>query len=78
MFLVWVNKINKNARSLNFQVDFSKETTREVIEKIGFLQRTLFGDLWDLKNDMNLSDTAYTNVELAPHTDGTYMQEAPG
>lgn len=44
----------------------------------------MFGDFWDFtvydKTNTSLShgDTAYTNVCLSPHTDGTYYREPPG
>lgn len=59
-------------------VKVTTEATIEVIERIGYLQKNPFGDLWEIKNEMTHSDTAYTNVELGPHTDCTYMQEANG
>ena len=39
---------------------------------------TIFGGFWDFQADLAKADTAYTNIELLPHTDGTYSHDAPG
>ena len=57
--------------------------TRRIIEKISYPQSSMFGDFWDFtvydKTDsLSHGDTAYTNVCLSPHTDGTYYREPPG
>lgn len=47
--------------------------------RIGYVKSTIFGSTWDLASDVDHhDDTAYTQSFLAPHTDGTYMHEAPG
>lgn len=51
---------------------------RRVAETIGYVRTTLFGDMWTFQADMAHADTAYTNLEIKPHTDGTYMHDAPG
>ena len=51
---------------------------RRVAEAIGYVRTTIFGDMWSFQADMSHADTAYTNLEIKPHTDGTYMHDAPG
>jgi trimethyllysine dioxygenase len=47
--------------------------------RIGYVKSTIFGTTWDLASDIDHhDDSAYTQSFLAPHTDGTYMHEAPG
>ena len=61
--------------------------SREVMEKLGTLKRTFFEPegVWDFTvkpkeqdKQMEHADTAYTNLTLPPHVDGTYFSEAPG
>ncbi|KAK3258576.1 hypothetical protein CYMTET_32384 [Cymbomonas tetramitiformis] len=55
--------------------------TQGVCERIGHLQRTFYADgMWDTapKAAEDINDTAYSNMELKPHTDCTYLSKAPG
>lgn len=61
------------------------EATRAVGEAIGVLRMTIFGgDSWDYvvesaaKDDLLHSDTAYTPMDIKPHTDGTYHLDPVG
>jgi trimethyllysine dioxygenase len=54
------------------------DDTRRLIERVGYVRETIFGGMWDFQADLAKADTAYTNVELLPHTDGTYSHDAPG
>ena len=54
------------------------EATRELVERIAYVRETIFGGFWDFQADLAKADTAYTNIELLPHTDGTYSHDAPG
>lgn len=54
------------------------ENTRRLAERIGYIRHTVFGDLWEFTADLSRGDTAYTNLELLPHTDGIYSHDAPG
>lgn len=53
-------------------------STREVLERFGYVRSTIFGDLWEFSSDGLLDDLASTPVEITPHTDGTYSHDAPG
>ena len=54
------------------------EATEALLRRIGYVRETIFGGMWDFTADLAKADTAYTNLELRPHTDGTYSHDAPG
>jgi trimethyllysine dioxygenase len=62
------------------------EASRKACERIGRCKSTMFGDFWDLTVESaapstvatEFSDTAYTPLTIAPHTDGTYLVDPPG
>jgi trimethyllysine dioxygenase len=54
------------------------EATAALARRIGYLRETIFGAFWDFTADLAKADTAYTNLELRPHTDSTYALDAPG
>lgn len=59
-------------------VPISKTATRSVLERFGYIRSTIFGDLWEFSSDGGYDDTASTPLEITPHTDGTYSNDAPG
>ncbi len=47
--------------------------------RLGYVRQTIFGGIWDLAANLTAhADTAYTQIYLGPHTDGTYSHDAPG
>ncbi|MFK8022452.1 MAG: TauD/TfdA family dioxygenase [Ilumatobacter sp.] len=52
--------------------------TRAVLERFGYVRRTIFGEMWEFSSDGGFDDTASTPREITPHTDGTYSHDAPG
>jgi trimethyllysine dioxygenase len=76
--------IYKYGFALVENVPATLEATREVAETIGHLRMTIFGgDSWDYvveshKEDLLHSDTAYTPMDIKPHTDGTYHHDPAG
>ena len=52
--------------------------TRSALERFGYIRSTIFGDLWTFSSDGGFDDTASTPLEITPHTDGTYSNDAPG
>lgn len=54
------------------------EATQQLVRRAGYVRETIFGGFWDFQADLSKADTAYTNIELLPHTDGTYSHDAPG
>lgn len=59
-------------------VPIDRAATRTVLERIGYVRSTIFGDLWEFSSDGGFDDTASTSLEITPHTDGTYSNDAPG
>lgn len=55
-----------------------RDATRQAFERIGFIRKTLFGELWNLRSDGEFDDTGSTPLDITPHTDGTYLNDAPG
>ena len=50
--------------------------TQAMAERLGgWVQNTLWGGMWsvDLRVGEDVTDTAYSGEELAPHNDGCYM-----
>lgn len=54
------------------------EATERLARRVGYVRETIFGGMWDFQADLARADTAYTDQELRPHTDGTYSNDAPG
>ncbi len=54
------------------------DATHELVARVSYVRETIFGGFWDFEADLSKADTAYTNLELRPHTDGTYSHDAPG
>jgi trimethyllysine dioxygenase len=54
------------------------EATKALIERISHIKHTHYGGFWEFTADLAKNDTAYTNLYLPPHTDGTYWSHAPG
>jgi trimethyllysine dioxygenase len=54
------------------------DATHELVERISYVRETIFGGFFDFEADLSKADTAYTNLELLGHTDGTYSHDAPG
>ncbi len=57
--------------------DIGSATT--LAERVGYVRRTIFGDVWVLSSDeVDHADSAYSTTYLEPHTDGTYSHDGPG
>lgn len=52
--------------------------TEALARRVGYVRETIFGGFWEFTDDLSKADTAYTNLELLSHTDGTYSHDAPG
>lgn len=59
-------------------VPLDRSATGKVFERIGYVRKTLFGELWNLRSDGEYDDTGSTSLDISPHTDGTYSNDAPG
>ena len=59
----------------------TEAATAELAGTLGRLQGTFYGDgVWDTapREEGDVIDTAYSNVELPLHTDGCYLKHQPG
>lgn len=54
------------------------DATRAVLERLGYLRNSIWGDLWTFENNEEFNDFAYMPVGLDCHTDGTYSIDPPG
>ena len=46
---------------------------KRVVERIGTLKRTWYGDLWDVRAKEDSENIAYTNLDLGLHMDLVYV-----
>lgn len=74
----WANKIYSNGFSMVEGVPVSPEATEKLIERLSYIKPTHYGGFWDFTADLSKNDTAYTNLTIASHTDGTYWSDTPG
>ncbi|KAL0276202.1 UNVERIFIED_CONTAM: hypothetical protein PYX00_003816 [Menopon gallinae] len=56
----------------------SLEGTETAIRRIGPVQTTFFGGMWEFSDELDHSDTAYTREGLEGHNDNTYFTESAG
>lgn len=75
----WLGHIQRVGFVLLKNSPVDAKATEEMMQKISYLRNSIFGDfsVWD-NQVSNPDDTAYTSLEIEPHTDGTYVHDAPG
>jgi len=60
-------------------VERGRTAMEELVGRIGYVRRTIFGDIWDLAPGLSKHlDSAYEATDLEVHTDCTYCHDAPG
>ncbi len=60
-------------------VTSGEQAVAELAGRIGYVRRTIFGDVWELAPGLcEHLDSAYEATELDVHTDCTYSNDAPG
>lgn len=74
----WCLKIWKYGFCLIDNVPVEPEATEALCEKITYIRPTHYGGFWDFTSDLSKNDTAYTNIDISSHTDGTYWSDTPG
>ncbi|MEO6122099.1 MAG: trimethyllysine dioxygenase [Ilumatobacteraceae bacterium] len=74
----WLAKVNEYGFCLAVDTPADAASTEALLRRIGYVRETIFGGMWEFTADLTKADTAYTNLELRPHTDGTYSHDAPG
>ncbi|GAA5893723.1 uncharacterized protein JCM6883_003618 [Sporobolomyces salmoneus] len=50
---------------------------KRLVERIGSLRKTWYGDLWDVKAEQGSKNIAYTNLDLGLHMDLTHFDHPP-
>ena len=70
--------IKRYGMAMVTEMPLRKEAVGDVMERIGYIRRTIFGTLWEFSSDGEIDDTAATPLDIKPHTDGTYSHDAPG
>ena len=75
----WLKHIQKNGFVLVNGAPATSDATREVMERMAYIRNSIFGgfSVWDNELE-NPDDTAFTSLAIEPHTDGTYVHDAPG
>lgn len=74
----WMRKVATYGFCVVTGTPATTEATEMLVRRAGYVRETIFGGFWDFQADLSKADTAYTNLELLPHTDGTYSHDAPG
>jgi trimethyllysine dioxygenase len=74
----YVTQVAKYGFALATGTPATAEATEELVRRIAYVRESIFGGFWEFTADLSKADTAYTNLELLAHTDGTYSHDAPG
>lgn len=74
----WALKIWRYGFCLIDNVPVNPEDTEKLVEKLMYIRPTHYGGFWDFTSDLSKNDTAYTNIDISSHTDGTYWNDTPG
>ena len=75
----WLNHIQRVGFVLVTETPATPDATEELMERMAYIRSSIFGgfSVWDNKLE-NPDDTAFTSLAIEPHTDGTYVHDAPG
>ena len=77
-FKIFLKMLYENGFAVVKNCETSMRSVETIAKKIGYVRKTIFGDLWSFESDKNMADSAYTQDDLRPHTDSTYSNDAPG
>jgi len=75
----WLSHIQRVGFALVTETPETSEATKELMERVAYIRNSIFGgfSVWDNKLE-SPDDTAFTSLAIEPHTDGTYVNDAPG
>ncbi|GJQ76032.1 hypothetical protein Trydic_g18085 [Trypoxylus dichotomus] len=59
-------------------VEPTLEATEKVVRHTTLVKKTVFGEMWEVVNGLDVQDTAYSTIALDAHNDNTYFSEATG
>lgn len=74
----YVTKVWQYGFCLVKGVPANPEDTERLVVRLNYIRPTHYGGFWDFTLDLLVNDTAYTNIAIPLHADGTYWTEAPG
>jgi trimethyllysine dioxygenase len=74
----WLRLVARHGFCIVTDTPPTAAATEALARRVGYVRETIFGGFWEFTADLAKADTAYTNLELRPHTDGTYSHDAPG
>ncbi|MFZ0325324.1 MAG: trimethyllysine dioxygenase [Actinomycetes bacterium] len=74
----WLTKVAQYGFALATGTPPTAEATEALVRRVAYVRESIFGGFWEFTADLSKADTAYTNIELLAHTDGTYSHDAPG
>jgi trimethyllysine dioxygenase len=75
----WLRHIQNTGFVLVIDSPSTSEATKLLMERMAYVRNSIFGgfSVWDNKLE-DPDDTAFTSLAIEPHTDGTYVHDAPG
>ena len=75
----WLINIKKVGFVFVTESPATPDATKQIMERMSYIRNSIFGgfSIWDNKLD-SPDDTAFTSLAIEPHTDGTYVNDAPG
>ena len=74
----WLEKVARYGFALATGTPANSEATEGLVRRVAYVRESIFGGFWEFTADLSKADTAYTNIELLAHNDGTYSHDAPG
>ena len=75
----WLMNIKKVGFVIVTGAPATPKATQDIMERMAYIRSSIFGgfSVWDNKLE-SPDDTAFTSLAIEPHTDGTYVNDAPG
>ncbi len=75
----WLTSLKQFGFGLASGVPPTEQAAQQLAERVGYVRRTVFGDMWTLSSEIIAhADSAYSDSYLEPHTDGSYSHDGPG
>lgn len=74
----WLEALTINGIALLTGAPPNEEETRKLIERVGFVRRTHYGEEFIVKAKEKMNNTAYLSAPLQMHTDLPYYEYVPG
>lgn len=75
----WLQAIHVHGFSLVSGIPPEVSATEQLVRRIAPPLDTIFGTMWTVESgSTDHADSAYSSEGLEPHTDGTYVHDAPG